>query len=963
MSSTSTLALANNSTVNLLADTSGTFTPATISLPSSGNTAININVGALTTASNNAVTLSGALTYAGGGTALTNSLNVTASNGYTFNLGVLNLPSSANNFAFGLNVSAGSVMNTGTVEFGSYGQNFTVGGYGVVNITSLGFGSNSTSNFIVGNGTSEPTVTLLSPDYSFNNRAGGNFYVIVNSGTLNLNAYGDVANPSSSSTPTATLNSGGTLNLNIAGDLSGIGPLIINGGTLNNMGASANTGASESTNQLNGDFAWSGSNSLTLNGAATLGGSGSSIRTITTSGTGILVFANAISTTGSGPTQIDLAGTGAIQLNGADTFTGGITLNGPQLYIDNATALGGGGLTVNSGTFGNNSSTVSLTDTASQTWNGSNIAFDGPNSLTTGTVTLNASPSLTVTAGTLTVPSVTGPGLSITLASGGGALALTGSNNIASVTMSGGILIDTNSNALGSGTFTINGGTLDNTASTATAIANPIQINGDFGYRGTHSITLSGSAALSGSNRTITTAGSGTLTLTGVISGSSQLTEAGTGYLALNGTNTYSGGTVINATLSVGNGSSENVSALGSGTVAINTGGELIFNPGGTSTTYDTANSIVLNGGVLNGGDGVQHIGTGVGATINVTAAGGTLGSQYNGKSLYLDGQLTGSGPLTVENFQQTYSSNSVTHITNNSNTYSGVITLDATAVMGEQIEVDAADALQYATVNLVGTEGSASGLLWNSSAPVLGAIEGNGNFQLETNSSGGVALTVGGNNASTTYSGVISTGTGGVGSLTKTGAGTMILSGSSTYTGLTTVSQGALIVTGSISGAVSDSGTFGGSGAVGGLVTVNQNGVLEPGALETTAAGAQLTLQSGLTLAGTSTLVINLDSSDNIDSLAITGNLTLGADDTLTLNLLSGANLDQPSYTIATVTGGIISGSFANTNLPENYQVETVGNSLELVAVPEPGTIGIVLGGFAMLIGMQRCRRTRVKS
>ena len=67
----------------------------------------------------------------------------------------------------------------------------------------------------------------------------------------------------------------------------------------------------------------------------------------------------------------------------------------------------------------------------------------------------------------------------------------------------------------------------------------------------------------------------------------------------------------------------------------------------------------------------------------------------------------------------------------------------------------------------------------------------------------GPVALTVGGNGANTTYSGVLS-GTGST--LTKVGAGTLTLSGANTYTGGTTVSAGTLKAT-NLSGSATGTG------------------------------------------------------------------------------------------------------------------------------------------------------------
>ena len=75
------------------------------------------------------------------------------------------------------------------------------------------------------------------------------------------------------------------------------------------------------------------------------------------------------------------------------------------------------------------------------------------------------------------------------------------------------------------------------------------------------------------------------------------------------------------------------------------------------------------------------------------------------------------------------------------------------------------------------------------------GSIAGNGRFDLN-----GAELTVGGNNLSTTVTGVLAgdgslTGT----SLIKVGTGTLTLAGINTYTGATIVDDGALVVNGSI--------------------------------------------------------------------------------------------------------------------------------------------------------------------
>ena len=80
-----------------------------------------------------------------------------------------------------------------------------------------------------------------------------------------------------------------------------------------------------------------------------------------------------------------------------------------------------------------------------------------------------------------------------------------------------------------------------------------------------------------------------------------------------------------------------------------------------------------------------------------------------------------------------------------------------------------------------------------NAPGVTTGSIEGSGLVFL-----GGVNLTVGTNDLSTTFSGVMQDGgfSGGTGgSLTKTGTGKLTLSGANTYTGGTTVNAGTLLV------------------------------------------------------------------------------------------------------------------------------------------------------------------------
>ena len=128
-----------------------------------------------------------------------------------------------------------------------------------------------------------------------------------------------------------------------------------------------------------------------------------------------------------------------------------------------------------------------------------------------------------------------------------------------------------------------------------------------------------------------------------------------------------------------------------------------------------------------------------------------------------------------------------------------------------------------------------------------VGSLGGSGSVLL-----GARLLTIGNNNQSTTFSGVIQDS----GGLAKTGTGTLTLTGANTYTGTTTVSAGTLQVSnntgsGTGSGAVNvNVGTVGGKGIIAGTTTIGTGS--GTGAFLAPAAGtnvqATLTIQSALT-------------------------------------------------------------------------------------------------------------------
>ena len=131
--------------------------------------------------------------------------------------------------------------------------------------------------------------------------------------------------------------------------------------------------------------------------------------------------------------------------------------------------------------------------------------------------------------------------------------------------------------------------------------------------------------------------------------------------------------------------------------------------------------------------------------------------------------------------------------------------------------------------------------------------------------------LTVGFNNRSTTFGGVIS----GPGTVVKVGTGTWTLTGANTYTGGTIINGGTLMVNGSIGAVtVNPGGMLGGTGTTG-PVNLAPGAPISPGG----SAPGILHVQS-ITLAAGSSFVVRLNgpaAGTGYDQLQVTGTVNLG--------------------------------------------------------------------------------------
>jgi fibronectin-binding autotransporter adhesin len=422
------------------------------------------------------------------------------------------------------------------------------------------------------------------------------------------------------------------------------------------------------------------------------------------------------------------------------------------------------------------------------------------------------------------------------------------------------------------------------------------------------------------------------------------VTKNGLGTLTLNAANTYSGGTTLNAgTLVVGNNS-----ALGTGAVALN-GGTLTDSNNGYNNDPTITNAIIAGGGAIAGG---------------------------HWTAFHIQGNITGSAALGLS---ATFGDNGLRLQGDNSG-YNGTAT-----VTGANVRLGAAtagSAMAAWVVNGNLQTDVSGGATFN-----LGSLNGSGNISGHgSNASAAVStLSVGALNTNDTFSGTIidnaqnnavsgdlDGGGNNVLALTKVGSGTLTLTGTNTYTGATAVSNGKLVVNGSISTSavtVQNGAILGGIGTVGAL-TVESGGTVAPGN-----SPGILTVNGNYTqTVGTLSVELNGTSvGTQYDQVNVTGTVTLGGALAATLGytpangdilfILANDGADAINGTFADNADGstfFLNGTEWKISYEANYTgtntgTFTGGNDVALMAIPEPRAA--LLGGLGMLALLRRRR------
>ncbi|MGC3956845.1 MAG: autotransporter-associated beta strand repeat-containing protein [Verrucomicrobiota bacterium] len=173
---------------------------------------------------------------------------------------------------------------------------------------------------------------------------------------------------------------------------------------------------------------------------------------------------------------------------------------------------------------------------------------------------------------------------------------------------------------------------------------------------------------------------------------------------------------------------------------------------------------------------------------------------------------------------------------------------------------------------------------------------------------------------------------------LTKTNTGTLTINSTNTYTGNTTISNGAVLVNGSLNQSavlVRNRGTIGGNGHLGAGLTVFSGGSISPG--NGNGSPGTLTITNSLTLSGGTTNRFDLSDdptggSKTNDVIRVIGDLNLSGVNIIRCSLLDGLP-GNGVYTLFTYTGNL-NGSLAN------FAISGVSGTL----TNPPGAIAILV-------------------
>ncbi|HEY1788044.1 MAG TPA: autotransporter-associated beta strand repeat-containing protein [Verrucomicrobiae bacterium] len=792
----------------------------------------------------------------------------------------------------GFNETINGLISAGTVPSLMYITNTTG------TLSTLTIGNNDQSGTF--SGAIRGDVALTKIGAGIETLTGSNTFTgvaTVNAGTLAMSGAGSIYGGN------ILINAGGTMNVTAAnGEFSNAIPLAVNGGTLT---GNAIVGALAMTN---------GMLTLDLNTAATNIIAGS----LTTGGTTNFININSVSGVTGYPAQFTL-----VKYSGS---LGGVGNNIGIGAVPNAVTTG----YISNDVVNSRIVLVLLNGPKSLTWAGTdpvNPTYWDLNT-TTNWISFKGSPSQapapfnnadslqfddTGSSATVDLISVLAPS-SVTINNSllnytfDGLGALTGTTGLSKSGSGSVTFLETGGDSY-KGAISANAGTMifgaDNGISSAITIASgatvQVGLNNGAGTLPGGNVVNSGSVIFDrGAD----------LTVPNVISGTGSLSKLDANVLTLSGANTFTGAvTVAAGTLRAGNGT-----AFGTadGNTVINSGATLDVD----GQTLQTEPVVVSGTGVGGNGAIVNSGADDLTALGNVTLGGNTTVGGNGGRW-----DIRG-GSAILSTSGNAYS------LTKSGTNYVAIVGIAVDGSLGDINILSGLLSIETTTSSL----GDPSHTLTVDAGATLQFYGTTANFskQLVLNGDGVTTTLNCGNGAANLFSGpitlngacIFNSGTGdalllagsisGNGSLLKTGPGTNILSGSATFIGGTTISNGTLVVDGSLSGAVAvDPGaTLAGGGTASGTVTVSSGGV-SPGDPATSIIG---TLNIGTLSLNNATLAFDLSPTpiSGNDLVNVTGGLTLSGNNVLQISPTTFMNVGD-QYTLIQYTGTPLPSSVTN--------------------------------------------------
>jgi autotransporter-associated beta strand protein len=501
---------------------------------------------------------------------------------------------------------------------------------------------------------------------------------------------------------------------------------------------------------------------------------------------------------------------------------------------------------------------------------------------------------------------------------------------------------------LAAGTITVDGTV---SASSLTFASGSGKITLDGGQ-----ITLAGTSIIDVNNSTDT--------INSVLAGAAtKLTVASTGTLALNGLNTFAGQVVIGdnsgSSLKVQINTIKNVGGGASSLGAPTTAAKGIIQIGATShastleftgaSAAASTNRQVQIGTDGTGSGGATILNNNADPSYTLTFSNAAFNPLINtssfSRNLTLGGSNTGDNTIAgaiiepdgsgklglVKSGTGTWILAGANTCANPTSINSGTLKMGADNVLPSgagmsNVNVNGgANANSRGTLDLNGFDLAINGLVGTTDT-VLGRVVNNATGTNKT-------LTVGNNNASATFAGIIADNTSGTGTiaLTKVGTGTETLSGPNTYTGATTISGGTLALGASGSFSSSPTIAISSSGAV--LDVTAQSG-FAIGAAQTLKGIGAVNAGSGNILTVNGTLA---PGNSAIGTLSVTGSTALGG--TNDFEISKNVNVfaaDKLSTSVSLTYGGTLKITSVG---PDDVSTFSFGDSWDLFDGARDGT------------------------